>query len=112
MKQDIKQRWVEALRSGKYKQGTGRLRDQNADGDDEFCCLGVLGDLYDRNRWSHGTEYRVSPEDCRVGTVIAVLPSDVIGDIGLTGAQQDQLAEMNDHGSSFEEIARWIEENL
>lgn len=30
--------WIEALRSGKYKQGTGRLRSN----DDCYCCLGVL----------------------------------------------------------------------
>lgn len=41
MNQDIKRKWVEALRSGEYKQGKGALRDQ----DDNFCCLGVLCDL-------------------------------------------------------------------
>src|SRR5882762_6484724 len=34
-------RWSEALRSGKYRQGTHRLR--NAD--DTYCCLGVACDL-------------------------------------------------------------------
>jgi len=33
----LKQRWIEALRSGKYKQCTGRLRIG-----DRFCALGVL----------------------------------------------------------------------
>lgn len=37
----IKEAWINALRSGKYKQTTGSL--QNEDG---FCCLGVLCDLY------------------------------------------------------------------
>lgn len=40
MKPDIKAEWVAALRSGKYKQTTGILRD-----DEGFCCLGVLCDL-------------------------------------------------------------------
>ena len=40
MKTDIKKLWIAALRSGKYKQGRGRLRDGN-----KFCCLGVLCDL-------------------------------------------------------------------
>lgn len=39
-KELIKQ-WVEALRSGKYKQGRKALRNRN----DEFCCLGVLCDI-------------------------------------------------------------------
>lgn len=34
--------WIEALRSGKYKQGQYRLRQNN-----EFCCLGVACEIYD-----------------------------------------------------------------
>ena len=41
MNQDIKTRWLEALRSGRYKQGKGSLRTT----DDQYCCLGVLCDL-------------------------------------------------------------------
>lgn len=41
MKQEIKERWVEALRSGKYEQGTGAL----TTGSGRYCCLGVLCDL-------------------------------------------------------------------
>ena len=40
MKEEIKDKWVEALRSGKYKQCKGRL--QKKDG---YCCLGVLCDI-------------------------------------------------------------------
>lgn len=41
MRADIKNRWILALRSNEYDQGTGRLRDAN----DGYCCLGVLCDL-------------------------------------------------------------------
>ena len=41
MSPSIKTRWIEALKSGKYKQGKGRLRNK----DNEFCCLGVLCEL-------------------------------------------------------------------
>ncbi|QGT54329.1 hypothetical protein b3_0085 [Synechococcus phage B3] len=41
MKQEIKEKWVAALRSGEYQQTTGNLRDEKG-----FCCLGVLTDLY------------------------------------------------------------------
>jgi hypothetical protein len=41
MNQDIKKKWVEALRSGEYEQGKDQLRSS----DDEFCCLGVLCDV-------------------------------------------------------------------
>lgn len=42
MNQEIKAKWVAALRSGKYKQNTNScLRTC----DNKFCCLGVLTDL-------------------------------------------------------------------
>lgn len=46
MKADIKRRWVEALRSGEYEQGTGALRQLDEDGKVVgYCCLGVLCDV-------------------------------------------------------------------
>jgi hypothetical protein len=39
---EYKEKWVEALRSGKYKQGKGCLKKG-----DEYCCLGVLCDIVD-----------------------------------------------------------------
>ena len=41
MKQEIKQQWATALRSGKYAQGQAYLRNDR----DEMCCLGVLSEL-------------------------------------------------------------------
>jgi hypothetical protein len=41
MNPEIKQRWVEALRSGEYKQ----TREELYDGNGGYCCLGVLCDL-------------------------------------------------------------------
>lgn len=41
MNREIKQRWVEALRSGEFEQGTHRLRNR----DNTYCCLGVLCEL-------------------------------------------------------------------
>lgn len=37
MNKEIKKLWIEALRSGKYKQGKGKLKR-----DGKYCCLGVL----------------------------------------------------------------------
>jgi hypothetical protein len=45
MNQDVKQKWVTALRSGEYKQTGGRLRKGDC-----YCCLGVLTDLYDKDK--------------------------------------------------------------
>jgi len=49
MKETVKEQWIEALRSGKYRQGKHVLRDK----EDKFCCLGVLCDLY-RKETGHG----------------------------------------------------------
>jgi hypothetical protein len=40
MKKEIKKKWIDALRSGEYKQTRGRLRF-----DDCYCALGVLADI-------------------------------------------------------------------
>lgn len=45
-------KWIEALESGEYKQGTQLLRNLN----DEYCCLGVACDLYGVP-WSKGLNY-------------------------------------------------------
>jgi hypothetical protein len=51
MKADIKTKWVAALRSGKYEQTAGVLRNSHG-----YCCLGVLCDLYAKEtgmEWFH-----------------------------------------------------------
>lgn len=53
----IKQLWLDALRSGNYEQGMGRLRTG-----DSFCCLGVLCDLHRKEtgagRWTSEADER------------------------------------------------------
>lgn len=46
MKQNIMKKWVKALRSGKYKQGYGTLKQYNGFEEVYHCCLGVLCELY------------------------------------------------------------------
>ena len=43
-------RWIEALESGKYKQGYTVLRNKNC-----FCIFGVLCDIYDSSKWVKST---------------------------------------------------------
>jgi hypothetical protein len=51
MNKKIKDRWVKALRSGKYQQGKGVLCNINSEtGKREYCCLGVLSDLAVKSR--------------------------------------------------------------
>lgn len=46
----IKQWWIDELRSGKFKQGRLALRSQN----NEYCCLGVLCELYRQEHHGEG----------------------------------------------------------
>ncbi len=96
----LKTRWIKALRSGKYKQTTGSLKDCTG-----FCCLGVLCDLVDKTNWREGQYGEFSYGTSKTG----YMPYRM----GILGrATQKQLAEMNDDQDSFEEIADYIKENV
>ncbi len=58
MNQRIKEAWIKALRSGDYKQGRETL---NCNG--EFCCLGVLTDLYIKE-YNRSWSQLVDEPDC------------------------------------------------
>ncbi len=110
---------VEALRSGEYKQGTGRLsRDQN--GVRQYCCLGVacmvyqkhVGDLKidtDGPVHSYDTDVHGLPEkvqewygfDTRCGR---------LKETARIAYGYNSLLLLNDSGYSFREIADVIEQ--
>jgi hypothetical protein len=46
MHKNIMKKWVNALRSGKYRKGRNRLCSIRKNGNKNWCCLGVLCDLY------------------------------------------------------------------
>lgn len=127
--------WVAALRSGKYEQGQNVLCDGS-----RFCCLGVLADLadipqlsvteriregYDCNddpiykfeggSWTRtGFDYTStsipSPlwstflEDLDLGTVVPET------DFHIRDTLHNRLMAMNDDGSTFSDIADYIED--
>ena len=52
-------KWVKALRSGEFKQGTGTLRTVKPHGEPAYCCLGVVCELMRREEperfsWDEG----------------------------------------------------------
>jgi len=110
MNPQIKQKWVDALRSGDYKQGQNYLRTNNG-----FCCLGVLCDLY-------GKEHNVEWELVDAGIYYefqdkkAILPLSVIEWAGVEDDNPEicetPLSRLNDTRSTFNEIADLIEEHL
>lgn len=100
-------KWVEALRSGEYKQATKALRRGNG-----YCCLGVACDLYAKET-GIGWE-----QDFTLGYLFLggnlVLPERVKNWLGLTNNQgawgyNSSLTEANDGGATFNEIADIIE---
>lgn len=100
MNPDIKALWLEALRSGLYRQGRGRLRRSR---NNTFCCLGVLCDVIAPKDWKNEKHQGFTN-----------LPSVQIGiQAGLAGIEIRKLARLNDSDRvDFPEIADWIEQNL
>lgn len=105
----VQQKWVDALRSGKYKQGQGKLRHG-----DSFCCLGVLCDLAE----AEGITFGVKNESGGVHyeNLYCALPesvrdwSGVVSGLGYYGPfGTESLVALNDRGTSFTQIADIIE---
>lgn len=99
-----KQKWLEALRSGRYAQGTGSLRY-----DECFCCLGVLCDVLDPENWDRMPSGAYA---LKVHEGQNLLPQHIARVVGLDSLQQWELANLNDRRKSFAEIADYIEEKL
>ena len=114
MDQRVKKLWVGALGSGDYPQIEGYLRTENG-----FCCLGVLTDLYIKEK---GLAWVTDPEIEHVkrfpfGIDPYFLPREVQEWAGLPNEQPEckgkPLSEWNDEdGLSFKEIADLIEQYL
>lgn len=53
--QEVKDAWLDALRSGDYKRTTGHLEKKNNNNDIRHCCIGVLGDICENlnNGWNY-----------------------------------------------------------
>lgn len=127
MNKEIKQKWVEALRSGKYTQGRNRLASSNG----SYCPLGVLcelaveADVAHKRQAESGYVYFVRFDNSVyfAGSEEAVysLPDRVVDWAGLssnnpwidTPTHRGAIAHLNDNaGFSFDEIANGIEVSL
>lgn len=94
-------RWVEALRSGRYVQGDGKLWDEETD---TYCCMGVLCaeagfDL------SAPRPDGVGTYGMHGGVAGYILPDPLHA---LSVYQREALASMNDAGAPFTEIADFL----
>ena len=108
--------WIAALESGEYKQAKGKLKTYEG-----FCCLGVLCDLAIKDgsgmRWDKHTNLKVGSAE----HYYDLMPPGFLCEyLGLTECDNNhvyasyspvkavELAEMNDAGDTFEEIAKHI----
>ena len=121
MKAELKTKWLEALRSGEYKQCQGSLTD-NGGG---YCCLGVLAKVAGLpiiyNIPPRG-DYDDVPEV--VDGIGATLDEafeqgydpiwGLLNESGSTdrGPVANHVIEMNDKGLSFKAIAKYLEVKL
>jgi len=100
---EFKKKWVEALRSGEYKQGKEQLYDSEG----HYCCLGVAAKIC-------GNDMNNLIGEC------GFVPFDAKGVPDLLKNNEDMeegdvpefLAIENDTEASFIEIADWIDKNL
>lgn len=99
MKKSVAMKWVNALRSGKYKQGRMYLHNKAAN---TFCCLGVLDDLYPKLNLSSGVSgvlinYKLVGLDGPHGT-IGDSKLTVLNDLGVDGSRDpftfDEIADV------------------
>ena len=92
--QELKDSWLEALRSGKYEQG--RLTFKTPEG--SYCCLGVLCTVMKHSEW------------IKLGLDNYNLLRDYST---LTQEETDKLCSMNDEPySTFAQIADYIEAHI
>lgn len=97
MDAELKAKWVKALRSGAYPQTKTYLQSDRG-----YCCLGVLCVV-------QGKEPKeIIPK--QMDRMTAELPVGLSG--GLEDLECSMLAEMNDGGKTFSEIADYIEAKL
>lgn len=123
MNPEVKAKWLEALRSGKYKQGKFMLRNQY----DGYCCLGVLCDLYGKETgvefFNTKTNMLGAPIDQYTFLGSPALPGKEVTDwaglrennplVVAKDGNRVNLVTLNDQcDTTFAEIADLVEEQL
>ena len=131
MNSKIKEVWVNALRSGKYEQGSEKLRGANG-----YCCLGVLCDIYAQEhntQWEFRGDEEINPQSqdyWYFDEHSEFLPESVMNWAELKTHNptvrvdvednddednwyyKDELSDINDSGYDFSQIANIIEAQL
>lgn len=106
--------WIEALKSGKYKQGPGQLK-KSINKRVTYCCLGVLCDLARKDggpKWN-GLPHREDSNTLRIDyeydRSLEKISPDIKHFMGFDTTEEKMLMEMNDFASyTFKDIAEEI----
>lgn len=120
-KVELQDRWIAALRSGKYEQVPGRLTRLKRTGRG-YCCLGVACDIYDPDGWQTKGEVTYLGQKhylpVKVGNAYGMdtdnpsieINSQEAASLGLCPVGAVTLSSLNDvHGWTFNKIADFIE---
>lgn len=106
--------WLEDLESGKYKQGRGQLQEGNS-----YCCLGVACKTYQRltkskKKLHFNNSGRLMGSNLSEQQVVFDYFgfNQEEGELVLNDGSEAYLAEMNDNGRSFKQIAKTIRSQL
>lgn len=112
MKEKIKKLWLEALRSGKYKQCKYRLYN---DKEDAYCCLGILCEIHRKQTKSNKNYWTKKGDKYVAGNAKSSfsLPENVSKWANIEYKNEKDLVELNDaKNKSFKQIANFIEKHL
>jgi len=103
MNKELKDRWLDALKSGEYEQTTGSLM-QEHDGHESYgyCCLGVLLDI--EKCLEENPKERWHSEGMPTEKFLKV--------VGLDSAYADILANVNDDSNDFDDVIQMIEQEV
>lgn len=96
-------KWIDLLESGKYKHGTGALRDS----DNCFCVLGVLADFLDNTKWKHSIF-----DSYLWGSSGLMLDTQTLRSVKIKSLETlEELIALNDLSTDYAPAVQWLKEN-
>jgi hypothetical protein len=113
MNEQIKEKWIQALRSQEYKQTKSILRDEYG-----YCCLGVLCDIYSKEMnvpwgkdYSHSYYYYYfdNTETLPIEVIEWAELNNESPSVTVENGDKVELAELNDTGTDFVTISNYIQ---
>jgi len=113
----LKDKWLKALRSGKFKKGIQALR-VKGNKSYSYCCLGVLCQITDPSKWiKNGVEQTSNGKPCVPYDFHGIpdskrIPNIVLDEYGLTSESRCALIQINDSSKNFDKVIKYIEKNL